>query len=461
MAGIRGCSRPWLIALLLAAVLAAYGNALGGAFQFDDYRVIVLNPSVQTLAAWWTDMPGIRPLLKLSYTLNQISGASLAGFHLLNITIHAINGLLVFSLVQRLVERVKPGTNNTSLPLLAALVFSLHPINTEAVTYLSGRSSSMMSLFYLASLLAYDRSRQSGKVWLPVSVLCFMLALASKETAATLPFSLLLWDAIAPRPGHQPKTLLLRQSGHWGVLLLALAVFLAAPTYRWLFEVSARLRAPGDNLITHIHAVAYLAGQWWLPVRLNADPLLPALHHWSLASVLEAGILATALAWGLHNLHRYPLAAFAVLWLLLQLLPLHLLMPRLDPANERQLYLGAIGFAILAAIGLLRLVSAWRPPYALGALILVPASLALATHIRNHVYYSEIAFWEDVVRKTPHNARAFNNLGYAYRNAERSEEAENAYRRALALNPRHLQARFNLLALQYRREEGTVKNRQP
>ncbi|HEY9034355.1 MAG TPA: hypothetical protein VIN71_10490, partial [Pseudomonadales bacterium] len=147
--------------LLFAAVLLAYANAFNGAFQFDDYNVIVNNPLVHSYAAWWQDLrQGIRPLLKFTYTLSWTSATGTFAFHLGNILLHLLNTLLVWQLSRRVLAQHATLAAQPMLPLFAALLFALHPANTEAVTYICGRSSSLMTLFYLLGLWLYSRGRE-------------------------------------------------------------------------------------------------------------------------------------------------------------------------------------------------------------------------------------------------------------------------------------------------------------
>jgi len=144
-------------------------------------------------------------------------------------------------------------------------------------------------------------------------------------------------------------------------------------------------------------------------------------------------------------LRSRPALAFGILWFFLWLAPTNSVLARLDVANDRQIYLALVGPAWLAAWG------AGHLRISRGALMAgtVAAALILgtATWKRNEVYRNEIAFWEDVARKAPHNGRAFNNLGYAYAVAARDEEAEAALRRALAIDPGDVRAAVNLRLL--------------
>ena len=117
--------------LLFAAALAAYGNAFFGSFQFDDFNVIVRQGAVHSLGAWWDSMPGIRPLLKLSYALSwSAGGGSTYAFHAVNVMLHAANVLLVWQLLRTLFARMGVAGDGVAA-FVAALLFALHPAHTE------------------------------------------------------------------------------------------------------------------------------------------------------------------------------------------------------------------------------------------------------------------------------------------------------------------------------------------
>lgn len=436
--------QPALIAL---AVALAYFNAPGAAFQFDDYNVIVNNPAVHSLAAWFDSMPGIRPLLKFSYALNWTLDAAPAGFHLFNVVIHAINAVLVYRLLRALPAH---GPGGRWAPLLAALLFALHPVQTEAVTYVCGRSVSLMATFYLLSLLAWlhaERVAHAGR-WRALSAALFAAALLVKETAVTLPLALLLLDTLAVRR-LTANQMLRRQGWHWLVSCGGLLAFAASPVYRHLFEVSVATRAMFDNLLTQVRAITYLAGQLLLPWRMNIDPDLPVLTSVTPVLMLEGMAICALIFFALLSLRRRPWLAFAILWFFLHLLPTNSVLPRLDVANDRQLYLASIGAFYALAIGMQEWMRharrAW-PACAVFALLLLV--LGAATVQRNQAYASAVAFWEDAFEKSPGKPRVANNLGYAYQQAGRYAQAELAYRRAIELDPDYGQAHINLDVLQ-------------
>ncbi len=417
--------------LLFAAALAAYGNAFFGSFQFDDFNVIVRQGAVHSLGAWWDSMPGIRPLLKLSYALSwSAGGGGTYAFHAVNIMLHAANVLLVWQVLRTLFERMGVAGEGFAA-FAAALLFALHPAHTEAVTYLSGRSSSMMAFFYLASLLAYLRGAPR---W--VSPALFLAALATKEVAVTLPFALLLCEALDVRRPFDLRAALRRQALHWGVLGLGLALMAALPRYREMLEASLALRPFADQLALQTGAIARHVGVLILAVPPNIDPQVVAVPP-------IAGLaVVAAIAVGCALLRVQPWYALALLWFFLHLAPTNSLLPRLDAVNDRQLYLASIGPLALAGLAL-SLMPRGRVALA-AALALV---LAVGTVLRNRDYRSEVALWTETARLSPGKARAFNNLGFALQQAGRPEEARAAYERALALDPEHVPARINLQLL--------------
>lgn len=432
------------MAWLALVVLATYINAFSGGFQFDDYNVIVDNPSIHSWEAWLTGLShGIRPLLKFSYTFDWTLGLGVTGFHLTNLLIHLANTYLVFLLSETFIERQTLRERLQHVPLIAALLFAVHPAHTEAVTYVCGRSTSLMTLFYLSGLLAYatGRIQQDKFRFYVVTPLMFILALSVKETAVTFPLALLIWELSFCKPGGDAwKKSFRPQWPSWVVLLAGALFFLFNGSYLSQMERSAELNSLQGNLATQLAAFAYLLRQWALPLWLNIDPDLPLLRDLS-GSLLQLLFFGAILALMLACWRRRPWLGFALAWAIIQLLPLHLFLPRLDIANDRQLYLAdwPLFLALAAELALWLRTGAFRTVCI--ALLLALGSLTL---LRNQVYVDEIALWEDTARKSPHKARVHNHLGYVYKLAGRTEDARREFTIALQLDPKHIKARHNL-----------------
>jgi tetratricopeptide (TPR) repeat protein len=433
------------VLLLVGAVVVCYLNSFRGAFQYDDYNVIVDHGGVHSWGAFLAGLPrGIRPLLKFTYTLNWISGPGPFGFHLVNVGLHAANAVMLFLLA----SRIGGPSVSRFAALLPALLFVVHPVQTEAVTYISGRSVSLMAFFYLGSLLAWLRGRERGSRFLLylASPILFLLAAASKEVALTLPFALILCEA-ARRERDGWKEAFRAQAVHWGLLVALAVLFLAHVGYGRLLEACFDIRGAGANLLTQVHGIGYLLSRLVMPHALNIDPDLPVFSGWSPVLVPEALLLAALLAGGIYGLVKRSPAGFGILWFFLHLVPTNSFIPRLDVANERQLYLASWGLFLAVAAGadLLREKREKRGARwvtAVAAVLVI--ALGALTVSRNTVYRSEVALWEDTARKSPGKARAWNNLGYAHGLAGRTRDAEAAYLRALAIDPGYALARGNL-----------------
>jgi hypothetical protein len=433
--------------VLFFAVCAAYFSSFAGDYQFDDYNVIVNDTSVASLLGWWQAQPSIRPLLKLSYTLNNVSGLGLYGFHVVNLLIHLVNSLLVYAVLRRLTHDDDIVFRDQRLAaFVAALVFALHPAQTEAVTYLSGRSTSLAAMFALLSMLLWLRGREyedKRDLYLR-SPFVFLLALLCKEYVAVLPLAFLLAARLQSGRMKWLRFALRESAVHWLVLIAAVGAALAVPRYRTLALASFDARDIATNLLTQAHAVVYLAGQLVRFDRLNADPALPVVAALDASAIAVAGAVLATLVLGLLALRRYPVLGFSILWFFLWLAPTNSFIPRLDVANDRQLYLALIG----PALGVARFVLRLSPRVIQWALVpVLIAGLAFATWKRNEVYVDEIAFWRNVAEQSPHNPRAFANLGHALALECRIDDAERALSVAFELDPTATQPVINLALL--------------
>lgn len=430
-------------ALLVASVCIAYAHAFSAAFQFDDYAVIVDNPAVQDLDAWWRSMPGIRPLLKLSYALNHVFAPTSAGFHAVNIGLHALNVLLLWRLTLHWLRRLAPITPTPAfIATIVALLFALHPAATEAVTYTSGRSISLAASFMLGAWLADARAARRGTRISILSPLLFALALGVRETSIVVPFAILLLAACAPHADWRLERARLR--GHALVIALGAAAALMLPAYRRFFEVSLATRNPFDQISGQLLAHQHLLVESLLGLATNIDPPLHLQNTSMTALTITATLIAAALIIVWHCRRRWPWLAFGVCWYFLQLAPGNSLMPRLDLANDRHLYLATAGPALIVAMALTKMRSRW-PAFITASLL--ATVLANATLRRNEDYRDELSLWRSSLERAPLNARGWTNYGYAAKLAGAHAVARIAYRCALAIDPTYEQAALNIDAL--------------
>jgi hypothetical protein len=434
-------------ALLLAmAIAVAYLPSAGASFQFDDWNVIVNDARVHSIAAWWHSMPGIRPFTKFTFALNYSLGGAVAEFRILNIVIHGVAAYLVFLLVHKLALRMQWSTGAARWGALwVALVFALHPVQTEAVTYISARSSSLAALCALASIVIWFSGQNQAVPSVPrraCSLLLFALATLAKETAVVLPAALcMIADTKAERRATWP---------HWLLTTIVIAVVLAWPPYSRLIRTSLEIRPIADNLLTEANALGYLLGQLLRVDGLNADPQLPILSATTPFALLRACAVGAGIAGSLLLLRYRRAWAVGLLWTVIWLAPTNSLLARFEVVNDRQWYLALVGVAwLLACAGrsILRAASAMQRGAAFAGAAAITVALLVATIARNRVYATEITYWSDVQMKSPGNARAANNLGYALMLACRDDEASLQFQRAAALDPKSVKARINLRLL--------------
>ena len=424
------------------AALAAYALAGGTAFQYDDFRVIVKDARVHAWSAWAASMPGMRALTKATYVLNWTMHGSPAVFAWTGVALHLACSLFVYVLARRWVPAMAPGCPRPGMAALAcALVFALHPAQTEAVVYAAARSTTLSTLATLAGLYAWERAREGVHgPWLFACVAALAASLAAREAAWTLPFLVVLVECAR---GARLRDAIRRSAPLWVALAAFAAVGATIAAHRQLLASSLALRDPLDNLLAQVDAVAYLVTHPLLTLRVSFDPDLVA-RPFEPAWWARLACIALVLLAALVQLRRRPWLTFSIFWFALALLPTHGLLARLELANDRQLYLAMLGPGLAAGVVLASV--RWRA-LADGIAFALAAMLAVATFVRVGDYASESRLWRATVSASPANARAWNNLGYARAAEGDIGGAKAAYEKALALDPSSPRPRGNLDAL--------------
>jgi tetratricopeptide (TPR) repeat protein len=462
--------RHLLVALALALVaFAIYAVALDGPFIYDDVSTIRDNPAVRVTALDFTQLrdsasgPVGRPLAYLSFGLNHyFGGYETRGYHAVNVAIHATTGFLVYLLARLTFQllcsapgRRRPSSAALTLAsLFAAVLFVVHPVQTQAVTYVVQRMTSMASCFYLLALLLYvlGRQRSGGygrwSLWAAGGG-AWLLSLASKEIAVSLPAAVLLYEW-AFFQDLDTGWLRRRLGLAAGLLALLLAVVLsylgASPVDRILAEYEHYPFSLRERLLTEPRVLVFYLSLllWPAPARLDLVPDVP-LSGGLLdppATLLSMLFLAGMLAVAVLGARRWRLLSFSILWFFLQL-GIESSFWALDIAFEHRLYLPMFGVALLVASPLVFAAGMQLRVRCVGACVLL-ALLGAATHVRNRVWTDSVGFWSDSVAKSPASARAHTNLGVALLGVGRANPAAEEFVRALELNPGDRLARHNL-----------------
>ncbi len=406
-------------AALLAAIWA-YGPAMHGPFLFDDNTLLFTLPGTSAPLLEWLNK--IRPALMLTYWANvRISGSETFSYHAVNLLIHCIASGLMYYVVRRLLDWGGVEARlRTPLAGFCAALFLLHPAQTEAVAYLSGRSEALSSLFFFAAFAVFLYRGDSSVTWQTTAavIVLFLAALASKEQTIALPALLLLTDYWW-NPGFSFRGI----RENWK-LYGTLAVGALAGLIRFApLILNAQTAGFGmkdltwyQYLFTEFRAIFIYIREFFLPFGLNADLDFPFSH-----TILDRGAWAglvvllalVAAAW--HYRRRFPLASYGFFAFLVLMAPTSSILPIRDPIAERRLYFATFGLLLVAADLARRIKLSRATLGAAAAAILLLA--AVATHARAEVWSSELALWQDSEPKSPDKPRDHFQLAYAYLNA--------------------------------------------
>jgi len=454
---------------LAALVIAVYANSVAGTFVFDDIGAIVENRSIRDLSQIGTVLGGAtmatvvdRPLLNLSLAVNYaIGGPDPWSYHVVNILIQAVNTLLLF-VVARIVFSAEGMPRSLSdratlWSALAAALWGVHPLGTAAVTYVVQRAEAIMTLWYLAGLLALaraawsappipreiesladiDPSPRSAAVWQAVAAGCHLFGLATKEVAVTFAPIAILFDRLFLAPDW--RTVVVRRGACHALIHAASTLF----ALRLMLFSNGRDRTAG--FASGISSIEYLQSQFvfvceylglaYYPVGQSVDwgvVLITDPRIWGPCLVL---LIVLALATGIA-LWRVPRLGFAGLWWFLILAPTSSIVPLATQiAAEHRAYLPLAGL-IVATVAVLRLIlerlippregepESHRATVATAGLLVVAVSLcSWLTVARNALYADPLRLWIDAATNRPDNPRAYNNVMRILRDQRRYPEA--------------------------------------
>lgn len=422
------------IELLLAAVLAVYANSLLNGFTYDDEAYVLHNPAVKSFSLSGLLQPTsfnnvFRPMTFGSFALNWAAGGGWAlGFHLVNVLLHAAVVVLLYVLLKELLEPLPQGS---IVAFAAALLFAVHPIHTEAVASIVGRSELLAAGFLLAAWLLHLDDR-------PVlSLVCLLLALLSKESAVVFLPLVMAGDYV--RGKRKPLT---RYGWMAGVIGLYLLLFWRVEGGRFGEKSVSFLDNPLASLPAHWRVLNALGIGWkyvglhFYPARLSSDYSYNAIRlyasWWHLAPALVATVLVLG-AWLWAVWKRQSAWTLAgVIYLFGFAVTANLFIPTGTIMGERLAYLPSAGFCLLVALlwaGLERRESrlAWT---VLGVLLTV---LGARAALRNRDWRDNFTLFAADARSVPGSARAHGNLGREYMKRGQLEAARSEFQTALAI----------------------------
>jgi protein O-mannosyl-transferase len=489
-----------ILALLALLAILIYSNTFHVPFHFDDTFNIVANPKIKHLANL-LHLSGPRFVGFLTFALNyRFGGLHVFGYHLVNLLIHIANGFLVYLVVRALFTLSYPraAASPAALPgmapwvaLFTAALFVAHPIQTQAVTYIVQRFTSLAALFYLLTILCYLRWRldprqgPSRYLWYAAALFSTLLAMKTRENTFTLPFMILLIEAVFFRPVTLKAGIRLFTS-LIPFLLTLLIIPLSIPLSRLSAMGGGTARGGGvaarltretldisrwDYLFTQFRVLITYLRLLILPVHQNLDYDYPLYHSLLDPPVLLSALVLLVLFAAALYLLRFPLKAFppltsrvigfGILWFFLTLSVESSIIPIRDVIYEHRLYLPSVGVLLVFGVFLGECVMRWRTPTVL-AFTAVLVLFSAATYQRNAVWKDELTLWSDVVRKSPKKARGHYNLGISYAQLKRTDDAIAQYQIALKSKPDDADIHNNLgvaLAAQGFLEQALIQHR--
>jgi Flp pilus assembly protein TadD len=415
--------------LILIFGLAAYSNTFASPFQLDDSINILENRSLYPLdlGRLWHYYP-LRFITNLSFAFNiYLAGFATWSFHILNLLIHILTSFVVFKLTSLILttpsmeDRV-PAPQQDLFALAAALLFATHPLQTEAVTYIVQRATSLAALFYLAALWMYLKARLESARHYGSVFLLMLAAMLTKEISITLPFAILLVElCFFPVSGKETP-------GKKFIRWIPFAAFLLIIPLLYLTNIYLLDRGAGSikilpTLIQGVSRWHYLLTQFRVErtyLRLLFFPVNQCFDHdyrlspgwWDIDSWAAFSLLLSIFFLALAFFKKNRLLSFGVLWFFLTLSVESSVIPLPDFIFEHRLYLPMFGFAFFLTSFLWMVSRSVKIFTAISlAIVLVLAGM---TYSRNEVWKSSFSLWKDTIKKSPHKWRAYCSLGILY-----------------------------------------------
>jgi tetratricopeptide (TPR) repeat protein len=478
------------LALLILVAAIIYSNTLQAPFTFDDQNAISNNPFIRmekinakSLMDAAVGYGKTRPVAMLSFGLNYYFGQyDVIGYHLVNILIHIVNGVLLFFLVKltltlsnrqtRTTRKLNPITIIT-LSFFTALLWLANPVQTQSVTYIVQRMNSMGAMFYLLALFLYVKGRIAQQRcrrevdgrsryywgWFAGCALAGLLALGSKESTALLPVFIFLYEwyffqDLDPKWFKGQLKYVLVIALLFGVVAGIYLGFDPTAKFNTLRDYVLKEFSIGQRLLTQARVVVYYLTLIFYPdpSRLNLDHDFPLSYSLiDPVSTLPAIIIIVGMVLlGWLSARRQRLLSFCIFWYLGNLVIESSVIP-LALIFEHRMYLPSMLVFLLVVILFYRYIS-------LSWLVTVLACVAVAvssywTYERNKIWQDDLALWRDCSQKSPNKARPYLNIGQILTERQQYDDALPNYLKALQINPDFVDAHYNLGVLFNKRGE--------
>jgi len=478
------------ISLVILLGLLVYSNTFTAPFLFDDHIYIVQNQDIKDLSHLWPPTE-TRWFGSLTFALNyQIHGLHVTGYHVVNVAIHIINAILVYLLVvltfrTPFLAAQGDRINYRLIAFISSLLFVSHPIQTQAVTYIAQRFTSLATMLYLLTLVCYITFRISTVrveryTLYAVALVSAILAMKTKEICFTLPFMIIIYEfcffdhfnpisePLSPRTGNRVRFLRLLP---FLVTLIIIPLSLLGQEFglsasgegidegiRRSKLLEATSLSSSDYLITQFRVIITYIRLLIFPFNQKLIYDYPLFNSFFspevFGSFLSLLLLFSAAVYLFYKSRNgYPLLrlpAFGILWFFVALSVESSMIPIKDIIFEHRVYLPSIG-AFIAITSFIFIIAnspghvrPWVEKFVCSVFVFVSLLYATGAYARNRVWQDEIRFWEDVTAKNTTEVGGYINLGHAYLSRGFIEKSIETFRTVVTLQPDNADAHLNL-----------------
>lgn len=448
---------PYLLFIAILGIII-YSNTFYSPLQFDDVLQILSKKRVTNLDDFSSFSEWIkinkRPLSFFSFALNYKIGAyNVVGYHLINILVHILSGFAVFFLSKIIfsssLSKIKTsGSNQNIIALFTALIFISHPIQTQGVTYIVQRMTSLSTMFYLFTLLFYamgrnyqiNQQKEKAIGLYLFTILSGILALLSKQIAATLPLAFLLFEFFFIRD---------KQGKLFKKYLFTSLITLA--TVSLVIILSGLLPAETDS----ISRVQYLSTQFRVilkyfqllivPVGQNLDYFFPLSESiWGWKELFSLGCILVIIGSAIYFYNKFPIYSFGIFWIFITLSVESSIIPIRDVIFEHRLYLPMFGFALIVTSVFTVYIKKYKFNTSATILVILILIYSIFSFNRNKVWASQYTLWYDVTQKSPEKSRPWYNLGKVCLDERRYNESIKFTQKSLKIDPSQPDGLYNI-----------------
>jgi Tfp pilus assembly protein PilF len=460
------------VGIILLLTTMVYANSIHNDFtNWDDLSLVVENPAIRSLSIdnlieIFTPKAGktYQPVRVLSYAIDYyLWKLNPLGYHLGNIVLHGFSAVILYFLLASLLNQIRSESSlesNRIIALLASLLFAVHPVNVEAVTWISSRKYGLLAFFYFSSLYFYSKHSEKGRyhrIYYALSVVSYVLSLLSSPFSVTLPAILFLYDYCRIRDINPYNIIKSRLLSYLPYIVLSISQFVI------LWNSFTTTPGPAPAIKSHeINNIFYtfltmlrvlydymknLIFPFWLNNMYVDHTSTSLLEYKVILSLLVISLLIGILFFQVRA--GYKVNLFCLGWFVFTWLPVSNIIPISTKMADRYLYLPAVGLFLLFSLAVYNTSHRWFSRKA-KQLVTVPLiaflvfSLAYLSIDRNRVWANSQTLWEDSLRKAPAYWVPHMNLGLTMAQQGRIEEALSYYRESLRLNPNSVHTHNNL-----------------